>query len=119
MTSLDDWKPRIAHTRGLFTSDRLAQFHAEFWGVKGVTDTEGEQEDSDEGDMEIDDSTAEDIDPRCYVLDIDIRGVEDKIWIRADYIRMFKFAEEFYIENVSNMSPCFVITGQPGTGELF
>ena len=74
-------------------------------------------------DMEVDDSTAEggDIIPGCYVLDIDIQGaVEDKIWVRADYIRMFKFAEEFYAENASDfaLSPCLVITGQPGIGEL-
>ncbi|KAM6496569.1 hypothetical protein JOM56_007042 [Amanita muscaria] len=71
--------------------------------------------------MEINDSTAEDddIDPSCYVLDIDIQGIEDKIWVRAEYIRMFKFAEKFYAENKSNLalSPCLVITGQPGIGK--
>ena len=57
---------------------------------------------------------------RCYVLDIGIRGVEDKIWVRADYIRMFEFAEEFYAESLNEpRSPCLVITGQPGIGELF
>jgi len=88
----------------------LTQFHAKFWGVE----EEGRPSDN----MEVDDSTADEISPRCYVLDICIRGVEDKIWVRADYIRMFEFAEKFYAESLSNpQSPCLVITGQPGIGK--
>lgn len=57
--------------------------------------------------MEIDGSAAED-DAGCYVLDISIRGAEGKIWVRADYFRIFEFAEAFYAENVSNpLSPCY------------
>ncbi|KIM91796.1 hypothetical protein PILCRDRAFT_58282 [Piloderma croceum F 1598] len=70
--------------------------------------------------MEINDSTADDgdIDPGCYVLDIGTRGKEDKMWVRAEYIRMFEFAETFYAENACNtLSPCLVITGQPGIGK--
>ena len=92
----------------------LSQFHAMFWGV---IEEEGELSDN----MEVDDVTADghEISPRCYVLDIGIRGVEDKIWIRADYIRMFEFAEKFYAGSLSNpLSPCLVITGQPGIGEF-
>ena len=92
----------------------LTQFHAKFWGVE----KEGGLSDN----MEVDDSTADDISSRCYVLDIGIRGVEDKIWVRADYTRMFEFAEEFYAESLNeprSPSPCLVITGQPGIGELF
>jgi hypothetical protein len=92
----------------------LTQFHAKLWGVE----EEGGLNDN----MEVDDSTADgnEINPRCYVLDIGIRGVEDgKIWVRADYIRMFEFAEKFYAESLSNPeSPCLVITGQPGIGVL-
>jgi hypothetical protein len=38
--------------------------------------------------MEVDNSTAEgsDINSGCHVLYIDIRGVVDKMWVRADYI---------------------------------
>ncbi|KAF8350326.1 hypothetical protein F5887DRAFT_944842 [Amanita rubescens] len=87
----------------------LTQFHAKFWGVE----EEGGLSDN----MEVDDSTA-DISPRCYILDIGIRGVEDKIWVRADYIRMFEFAEKFYAESLSKpLSPCLVIAGQPGIGK--
>ena len=59
------------------------------------------------------------ISSRCYVLDIGIRGVEDKIWVR---IRMFEFAEKSYADSLCNsgntLSPCLVITGQPGIGEF-
>ena len=74
----------------------LTQFHAKFWGV--------EEEGGLSNNMEVDDSTADghEISQRCYVLDIGIRGVEDKIWVRADYIRMFEFAEKFYAESLSN-----------------
>ena len=91
----------------------LARFHAKFWGVE----EEGELSNN----MEVDNSIADgdEISPRCYILDIGIRGAEDKIWVRADYIRMFKFAEKFYAESLSNpLSPCLVITGQPGIGEF-
>jgi hypothetical protein len=87
----------------------LTQFHAKFWGVE----EEGGLSDN----MEVD---GDEISPRCYVLDIGIRGVEDKIWVRADYIRTFKYAQTFYDKYSSNpLSPCLVITGQPGIGELF
>ena len=109
---VDDWKSRI-----ISNDDPLAKFHTKFWGV---ANTAGEQEY--DNDMEIDGSAAEDNDiiPGCHVLDISIRGAEEKIWVRADYIRIFEFAEGFYAKNVSGpLSPCLVITGQPGTGELF
>jgi hypothetical protein len=91
----------------------LTQFHAKFWGVE----EEGRLRDN----MEVEDSTADDheISPRCYVLDIGIRGLEDKIWVRAEYIKMFEYAEKFYAEILPKpMSPCLVITGQPGIGEF-
>lgn len=74
----------------------LTQFHAKFWGVEeegGLCDN-----------VEVDDSTADghEISPRCDVLDIGIRSVEHKIWVCADYIRMFEFAEKFYAESLSN-----------------
>jgi hypothetical protein len=107
--AIADWNSHKAPPYDPFTA-----FHAKFWGVK----EEGRLSDN----MEVDDSTADghDISPRCYVLDIGIQGVEEgKIWVRADYIRMFEFAEKFYAESLSNpLSPCIVITGQPGIGEF-
>ena len=54
-------------------------------------------------------------------LDIDIPVMEGKVWVCSEYIRMFKFAEEFYAENESNftLSPGLVITGQPGVGKFY
>jgi hypothetical protein len=106
--NIADW---ISHKAPLDTP--LTQFHAKFWGVE----EEGGLSDN----MEVEDSTADDheISPRCYVLDIGIRGVEDKIWVRAEYIKMFEYAEKFYAESLPNpLSPCLVITGQPGIGEF-
>ena len=98
-----DWKSQIAPP-----DHPLLQFHTKFWGVK-----------EDRG--HVNNLGVDDILPDCHVLDIDIQGVQsDKIWVRADYIRMFKFAEVFYAENESNyaLSPCLVITGQPGIGKF-
>jgi hypothetical protein len=105
---VDDWKLQIAHTRHPF-----ARFHTKFWGVEEVA--------AYLNNMEIDDSTADDgdINPGCYVLDIGTQGKEDKIWAHAEYTRMFKFVETFYAETACNtLSPCLVITGQPGIGGL-
>jgi hypothetical protein len=105
---VDDWKLNIAHTHHPF-----AQFHTKFWGVEEVAAYTNH--------IEIDDSTADDgdINLGCYILDIGTRGKEDKIWVCAEYTKMFEFSEKFYTENVCNtLSPCLVITGQPGIGEL-
>ena len=89
----------------------LTAFHTKFWGKPEVRWRNN---------MEVDDSTADghDIGSRCYTLDIGIQGVErGKIWVRADYIRIFEFAEKFYAESLSDpLSPCLVITGQRGIG---
>jgi hypothetical protein len=80
----------------------LAQFHTKFLGVKGMDGVEPE----DQNNTEIDDSTAQDDDTNT--LDIDIPGVEDKVWVRADYIRRFKFAEEFYVQAALAQIPSFL-----------
>ena len=111
-----DWKSRKIRLNHPF-----AKFHAKFWGVVDSEEKTGLTPLSDN--MEVDDSTADgngdEINPHCYVLEIDIPGVEDKIWVRADYIRMFEYAEGFYDKSLpSPLSPCLVITGQPGVGEF-
>ena len=83
---VDDWKALIAPTRL-----PLAQFHAKFWEV---ADTDGEQKDE-LNNMEID-AEDDDILPSCYILCVDII-FEDKISVRADYIRMFNCAENCYV----------------------
>jgi hypothetical protein len=113
---LADWESRKANPE----LSPLAKFHAKFWGKEEPDTMVGEHGDGD--DMEIDNPTAEgsDIDPVCCVLDIDIPAMEDKVLVRSEYIKMFKYAEEFYARYATNfsLSPCLVISGQPGIGEF-
>ena len=69
--------------------------------------------DEDEGDKD------DDVIPGCYMLDIGIEGFRiSKMWIRAEYIRIFNYIEDFFKQPgiPSGSSPCAVITGQPGIG---
>jgi len=62
----------------------------------------------------------DDIIPGCYMLDIDIDGLElPKLWIRAEYIRVFNSVNDYYDNPPSaHKAACAVVTGQPGIGEL-
>ena len=62
----------------------------------------------------------DDLIPGCYVLDIDIDGIPcSKIWIRAEYIRIFNALSAYYNTPVFQpQAPAVVITGQPGIGKL-
>ena len=69
------------------------------------------------------DTTADpddDIIPGCYMLDIGIDGLRfSKLWIRAEYIRVFNSLKTYYDTPVFQYwAPCVVVTGQPGIGEL-
>jgi len=57
--------------------------------------------------------------PGCYMLDIGIEGLPfPKIWIRAEYIRIFAYLEYHYNhKRAHNLAPSVVMTGQPGIGE--
>jgi hypothetical protein len=61
----------------------------------------------------------DDIIPGCYVLDIDINEIEfPKIWIRAEYIRVFDSLYAYYNTTLSlPRAPAAVVTGQPGIGK--
>ena len=61
----------------------------------------------------------DDIIPGCYMLDIDLKGFPyPKIWIRADYIRVFNYLQVVYDRpRLHDIAPAVVITGQPGIGE--
>ena len=61
----------------------------------------------------------DDIIPGCYMLDIGIDGLMSKLWIRAEYIRVFNFVNAYYDEPSSILrAPCVVVTGHPGIGEF-
>jgi len=56
----------------------------------------------------------------CCVLDI---GMEGSIWVRAEYIRIFKHITKVHDELIASTgideeSYCVILTGQPGIGEF-
>jgi hypothetical protein len=120
-----------------------AKWHAEFWG-KSIADDEQKWRDAQSptslegselgnegrhggnGDesMDVDMSEGVDLDddvmPGCYFLEIDIEGFPyPKIWIRAEYIRIYDALEAHYQKrSYPYVAPGAVITGQPGIGEF-
>ena len=74
------------------------------------------------GDQDQDEITDmdDDVISGCYFLDIGIPDIGiSRLWIRADYIRIFNFFQTFYDERAKPMAkaPSGVLTGQPGIGE--
>jgi hypothetical protein len=115
--------------------DRFGEFHAKFWG-KSMVDEEEEWHNlqsshTTDDDVIMDDGYDKDTDdtdadtdhefiPGCYELNISPNPVSDfsKIWIRADYIRVYKYAESKYDRCYKyRKAQAVVLTGQPGTGE--
>ena len=79
-------------------------------------DEEKEGEDSEEDEVGIDDYIE-----GCYVLDINIVGIESSIWVRAEYIRILDRIVKLHnnltrSNRIEKMSYCVIITGQPGIG---
>ena len=97
--------------------EELVQLHRKFW-IQGesanILLNPREPEDSDEGD-------GDDIGPNCHVLDIGIPTLGlTKLWIRNEYIRMYKHCEDHLETNRNeSKSPAVVVTGQPGIGRCF
>lgn len=101
----------------LDNSEPFAQFHSKFWGTSmAVEESEWRSAQTPLSNME----SELEINPGCYMLDISIEGLPfPKIWIRAEYIRIFAYLEYHYNhERVHNLAPSVVITGQPGIGEF-
>ena len=116
------------------------QLHAMFWG-KSMADEEkkwrdaqppipvegaglGNERQGEDESMDVDVSGEEELDDDiiegCHTLEIDIEGFEfPRIWIRAEYIRIYDALEAFYRKPSypPYLAPAFVITGQPGIGE--
>ena len=59
----------------------------------------------------------DDVIPGCCFLDVG--GDFSKIWVRADYIRIYDFLEAHYKKSLapSFKAPAAVVTGQPGIGQ--
>ena len=94
----------------------LVHLHRRFWiqGEAGNT-LLNPLEPEDEGDDD------DDIGPNCHILDIGIPTLGlTKLWIRNEYIRMYKHCEDHLETNRNeSKSPAMVVTGQPGIGKCF
>ena len=114
----------------------LSQLHTKFWGksmqveelewkksqrpIPAVGDELGSEDQLMHVDFDVSD-VGDDVIPGCYVLNIGISGLErSKIWIRADYIRVYNFLETIDdgTSKAEDMAPGAIITGQPGIGEF-
>ena len=92
----------------------LVELHRRFW-------TQGESRTillnpRELGDQRGGDDT--DIGPNCHILNIGILTLgPTKLWIRNDYIRLYKHCED-HLESRRDRpkSPSVVVTGQPGIG---
>jgi hypothetical protein len=111
------------------------QMHAKFWGksmadeeqkcnAQSPTSMEGSslenelQGEAMDVDVTVSEEDQDDIMDGCYFLELD--DIEDlnihRIWIRAEYIRIYDALEAFY-QYPRRRAPAAVITGQPGIGE--
>jgi hypothetical protein len=118
----------------LYSSALPLRMHAKFWG-KSMADEkqkwlnaqsptpgegsslgnelQGEAMDVDVSEEDEDD----DIIDGCHFLELDIESLNiPRIWIRAEYIRIYDALETFY-QYPRRRAPAAVITGQPGIGE--
>ena len=118
--------------------ERLARWHKKYWDKcmaieerawlstqprrRGDEDKEG----TDAMDVDVHESIdedSEDMDDEyisgCYLLDVALL-MNRKMWIRADYIRIYNAIEIHYKKNPapSYRAPSAVVTGQPGVGQF-
>ncbi len=107
--------------------DPLVQLHSKFWGKTLTCEVpepskpaESEITDEDEH-MRVDCQVDDDFIPGCAILDIGIGDLPfQKIWIRADYIRIYNYIEnhETPARLTNLLAPATIVTGHPGTGEF-
>jgi hypothetical protein len=109
----------LAPWRQLDDSDSIALLHRRFWGTSMAIEEQAwrRTQSSDPAIDEDGDQDGDDIIPGCYLLDIGMNI--SKLWIRADYIRIYDFLEAHYKKPSapSFRAPAAVVTGQPGVGE--
>ena len=123
--------------------ERLAHWHSKYWGKSMVIEeqnwlgtqphvpgrcgdeecdrTDAMDEDMQESideDLETDMDTDDDYNSGCHILDIGL--IKRRMWIRAEYIRIYNAVEVHYKKDPapSYRAPSAVITGQPGVGQF-
>lgn len=118
---------------------RFSRFHAKFWGrgtdddaaldsktqsrnhsAGDVTmdDASGDTDDTD-ADADSDSDADDELTSGCHELDVSPNPISDepKIWIRADYLRIYKCVESRYDLCYKRCkAQSVVLTGQPGNG---
>jgi hypothetical protein len=104
----------------LGNDDPLVQLHSKFWGKNLTYEESGSSHNQTDGDEDMDVDDVGDFVPGCGILNIGIDELTfQKIWIRADYIRVFNFLESRETPMVRNrLAPAAVVTGPPGIGEF-
>ena len=104
--------------RKLIEPDPLVQLHHKFW-------VQGEYNklltvDEDEGAAEFDGGATEDIGPECHILNSGIPDERSLLWVRKEYIQMYKHCRDhFKHHSPMFQSPSLIVTGQPGIGRCF
>lgn len=112
----------------------VAKLHAKFWGISMLHEEQewrnsqqpipavGDELETEDLPVDFDvNDVGADVVPGCYVRNIGIKGLErSKIWIRADYIRVYNYLETINdgTSEAEEVAPGAIITGQPGIGEF-
>jgi hypothetical protein len=108
--------------------DKLVQLHSKFWGENmqnEETKWRETQLEKEPTNIDVDNQTPEDVQeeddigPGSYILAIDIPGMGvPHLWVRQEYIRVYKFCEEYFdSRKEADLTPFVILTGQPGIGE--
>lgn len=127
-TDLDPW-------RRLRKTELLARLHAKFWHRSmeaearewretqledglGPMDVDVDKQPGN-NDIKVTEREDNEIDTDCYILQIDIPGLE-QLWIRKEFIQLYNCCDDYLKSDRQDRKPrSVVITGQPGIGECF
>ena len=113
---LDLWRSNKINSRCVSTA-----LHSKNWGP----DKNAMKAEEDDWKRVVDAIVASDSDSDsditdgCYVPNFGLQGITpSKIWVRADYIRVYEELEMWVKESPMGMPPSAIVVGQPGIGEL-
>lgn len=104
------------------TGNVLSDFHSTYWEesipdeVSNLTNNANIVENGVHG-MDIDQTPDLNFIPGCGLLSQSGIYEAHKIWIRAEYIRVYDYIEKHFSQS-HRKTPAVVLTGQPGIGGL-